>query len=428
LFYSNGITVLNRNNDTLQNAANFNPGYYTTNYAFYGIPLYYSSVIIPKPGLEASHFIIFHESAEIVTYASVQAAHPLHLSYSEIDLSLDAGLGGIISGLKNIHVINDTLAQGRVSAVKHGNGRDWWILCHRFNSNSYFRILVTPDSIQQMGVQSIGSFNPHYDFFGQSVFSHGGSEYAIQVDDTTVDLYDFDRCTGLLSNSRSISIVDGNAALTGCAISKSGRFLYINNELNIRQYDIQSPNIWSSEQLVASWDTFYAPGPTTFGTMKLGLDGRIYVANVAGNFILQYIQTPDSLGVNCNVIQNTFYVPGLNTYCFPNSPNWDLGPLVGSSCDSLSVGITTGSNENNKLQVYPNPAHDIFWIKYNIPTYPNAELEIYDVSGRLLQKNILDGFSKTLLIHTDGLSNGMYYCLLKLGGCKIQERKIIVIK
>ncbi|MBK6640358.1 MAG: hypothetical protein IPG39_03565 [Bacteroidetes bacterium] len=58
LFYTNGLTVSNRNHDTLQNAVNFNPGYATSFYEPYGMGISQGALIIPQPESD-HHFYIF---------------------------------------------------------------------------------------------------------------------------------------------------------------------------------------------------------------------------------------------------------------------------------------------------------------------------------------------------------------------------------
>lgn len=62
-------------------------------------------------------------------------------------MSLDGGLGGIVPGKKDLIAYYDTLIYGRLTAVKHGIGRDWWVIDHKSNTNIYNKLLVTPDTM-----------------------------------------------------------------------------------------------------------------------------------------------------------------------------------------------------------------------------------------------------------------------------------------
>ncbi len=91
--------------------------------------------------------------------------HPL--LFSIVDITKDNGFGEVTEK-KNI-LINDTLDESVMATVRHGNGRDWWILVPKFAESPYFRILLNENGLQVIGKQTIGNactFNEG----GKSVF------------------------------------------------------------------------------------------------------------------------------------------------------------------------------------------------------------------------------------------------------------------
>ncbi len=94
---------------------------------------------------------------------------PLHLNLSEIDMDGDNGLGEMMLNKKNLLIVEDTLIQGRITACKHANGRDWWIVAHRYHSDLYYKILLSPESIE-VTHQNIGSIFNSSDIYGMAVF------------------------------------------------------------------------------------------------------------------------------------------------------------------------------------------------------------------------------------------------------------------
>ncbi|MBL0050339.1 MAG: T9SS type A sorting domain-containing protein [Bacteroidetes bacterium] len=77
---------------------------------------------------------------------------------------------------------------------------------------------------------------------------------------------------------------------------------------------------------------------TTFTSGGYPYDDSLY--NMY-NMNLSVINSPDSLGAACNFQPFSFYLGGKRTYWgLPNNPDYDLGPLVGSPCDTLSVNLT----------------------------------------------------------------------------------------
>jgi hypothetical protein len=260
LFYTNGIYIANTYHDTLLNSQNYNPGY-ASNMNSYGLNLTQSVVILPYPE-DSLKYITFHCSAERFYDGTIYQWQPTHLSYSKVDMNLDQGLGGIPFNEKNITIINDTLIYGHMVATKHANGRDWWVLMHRYYSDKFYKVLVTPDTIQVFD-QNIGSLITD-DVWGQAVFSPDGSKYVLFTDHA-LDLYDFDRCSGELTNHQSLYFPD-SVYRTGIAFSPNNRFLYANTQLNIFQYDLWATNIDSSVQLVGRGVLLICPQQQYFGT------------------------------------------------------------------------------------------------------------------------------------------------------------------
>ena len=74
---------------------------------------------------------------------------------SIIDLNLNNGLGKVTQ--KNVLLDSSPICDGMV-AVKHGNGRDWWLIYKRVsNSNIFNKILITDQGIQPSTQHAIGN-------------------------------------------------------------------------------------------------------------------------------------------------------------------------------------------------------------------------------------------------------------------------------
>ena len=156
IFYTNGIWIGNRNHDTLKNSDNFNPRFWTDYYSPDGLGACQAVVIIPRPDHSKEYFI-FHITGQSIDIDGDLEVQPTYLSVSKVNMSLDNGLGGIPLNWKNKHVVDDTLVWGRLTACKHANGRDWWIISHKAFSDLYYEFLVNPDTILGPYVQHIGS-------------------------------------------------------------------------------------------------------------------------------------------------------------------------------------------------------------------------------------------------------------------------------
>ena len=99
---------------------------------------------------------------------------------------------------------------------------------------------------------------------------------------------------------------------------------------------------------------------------------------------LSVINNPDVQGIGCNLTLFSFNLGGKRTYWgLPNNPDYELGALWGSLCDSLTNGINEPIGEKKLFQIYPNPLEDEITIH-----------SIYPIKGKLI---ILDELGKVLL-------------------------------
>ncbi|MBK7285930.1 MAG: hypothetical protein IPI95_01830 [Flavobacteriales bacterium] len=325
---TNGAYIANAIGDTMLNGGGLNPSQYTSWWPE-GLHIAQGCLILPKPNAPGIYYLLHGTIDDL----SSSLSH--HLYMTTIDMSLDSGLGGAVS--KNEVLIADTLNEGRITAVRHANGRDWWVFCFKANTNIHHRLLVTPSGVSVNGNQAIGVVRtPDH---GQACFSPDGSRYAYYSGFGTADLdiFDFDRCTGLFSNPVNIPIDDSNS-FGGAAFSPNSRFLYVTSVLDVYQYDTEASDIAASMVHIAHWDSTYSPGPpfaTVFDIAQLAPDGKIYIGTGNSTLRMHVINDPDEPGLACNMVQHGVVMPTYYTNSLPNHPNYFLGPVDGSVCDSL---------------------------------------------------------------------------------------------
>lgn len=234
---------------------------------------------------------------------------------------------------------------GKVTATKHGNGIDWWIIINSYDGLEQYVFLFDKEGIREHKIQKIGSFHKGYNF-GQSYFSPLGDKYAtidmLYWDNSTlISIYDFDRCTGELSHLRTDKIENYEGDLhTGISFSPSGRYLYACNAYNLYQYDTHSADVIGSKTKVATYDGFlndldWWPVEIGFGVFAAGPDGRLYnFTGQGGSLHIHQMDFPDEAGEACTFRQHHITVP-FQSRSAPNFPNYRLGPLDGSPCDTL---------------------------------------------------------------------------------------------
>ncbi len=429
LFYTNGHVVYNRIHDSLFNTTGINPGWATNYYEPYGMGIPQGAFIIPRPEFY-SQYLLFYESAENVTLDSVPGTSPINLAYSIIDMNLDGGLGGIIPGNKNLIAVNDTLVYGRITGVKHANGRDWWILVHHYNDNMYYSILVSTTGVSVPYTQQIGRPHLFERLIMQSCFNPQGDQFVMgltvnkQTLENVVDLFDFDRCSGALSNHREIEIPDTSLLAAGCSFSPNGRWLYVSTNKNIFQFDTWDVNINSSRIIVSTWDTTILPHRTYFHHL-LAPDGKIYITNGFSLDYLHVINEPDFQGLSCDVVHDQLQMFTLNTFMMPNAANYNLGAVTGSICDSL-----TSVNEidhNFMFTLSPNPNNGNFNISYFLPQNKNGSFKVYDLKGKLIYHLNLPQWSSFQKIQLPKeISSGIYNCRMSSMNHTINIKLVVV--
>jgi hypothetical protein len=153
----------------------------------------FSSLLLPYPGID-SLIYLFHMGRDQVN------TNNFMLFFSLINKNLNGGLGDII--VRDSQLLYGTISWLKLATCKHGNGRDWWLFTKDYNADIYRYFLITPEGITNMGAQNIGSNDQRG--YGKLIFSNDGTKMMNVSDSGSVSVFDFDRCSGLLSNYRGI--------------------------------------------------------------------------------------------------------------------------------------------------------------------------------------------------------------------------------
>ncbi|MEO7081352.1 MAG: T9SS type A sorting domain-containing protein, partial [Flavobacteriales bacterium] len=278
------------------------------------------------------------------------------------------------------------------------------------------------------GTQAIGEVRSSD--AGQVCFSPDGSRFAYYWPGPRgLEIFDFDRCTGLFSNPVHVPIVSTGAA-SGVAFSPNSRFVYVSSSTDVYQFDAEASNVVDSQVHIATWDGFYSPFTpfaTKFDLAQLAPDGKIYIGTGNSTLHLHVINNPDEPGLACNMEQHGVELPHFYANSLPNHPNYHLGALSGTVCDSLGLSTLTlglSREEGGGVKASPNPSEGRFMLNY--PANPaSGKLEVRDMDGRVVLRARLPQWSTVHAVDLTGQAAGMYQCSLVWGTEAASTRVII---
>ena len=330
-------------------------------------------------------------------------------------------------------LIKDNLGES-VTACRHADGRDWWLLVQQLDSNCYYKILSDSSGANVAGKSCIGISARYTDTLGgdsgPGCFSPDGSKYAAIHYFTGVSIYDFDRCSGELSNPHNYPIpqlLDSAWYVNDISFSPNSKFLYASIGQYVLQFDTWRSNPMATPDTVGSYDGFQDPFGSGYNLAQLAPDGRIYIASGNSESNYSIIDSPDLPGGACH-----FMPYGLSLAAYhhgpPNNPNYRLGRQIGSPCDTLS-GLMEVNTSQLYIRIYPNPALDFFIADYGLTDWSRHEsLELYirDIRGQLMYSSVLPKYSGIHKVNSESLAPGMYLVEITDGyGRMLCVRKVV---
>ena len=112
-------------------------------------------------------------------------------------------------------------------------------------------------------------------------------------------------------------------------------------------------------------------------------------------------------------------VPG--TYTVTVTDSWGCS-LVETYIVDFASGISTIS-DSDKIEVYPNPAKDVFFVKYSFEFPDNRPLEVYDATGRKIKSIICKENKGILQIDLQNSPPGIYFVRM-VNGNKVYSSKV----
>jgi hypothetical protein len=428
-----------------------------------GLGWYDEHTIIPMPGNDSLYYIF-----------SIGSILTSGLYYQVVNINTNEGLGSVIEVNHPLVVWNEAGDDpdhliSCVKAIRHANGRDWWVVTKAGGEpvqydgfpNVYYIYLITKDGITQYVENSVESFEIAYP--GCDIgFNQDGNLMYYNCDN--LGIFDFDRCTGELSNytiieSDSVDFFDpDNKFNWSVEFSPNSRYLYaiqvpvfadFGSIYYLLQYDLQSSNpALTKDTLSIFGPEFFTNPDTSFidvGALRLAPDGKIYTSQFYNNgyynwpwpdsiynevnMNLSVINYPDSGYPACQFAPFSFGLGGKRTYGgLPNNPNYNLSAIDGSPCDTLGItGLTKRQSYlKDQFNIFPNPCHNFCVLEYK-PAKKVGTILITDAQGKTIFKE--ENIPVTLLQHgyevnLSAFKNGVYNVVLTSGDVMVSNSLI----
>lgn len=278
LFYTDGVTVWNKNHQIMQNGSGLAGGSSSCQ----------SSIVIPLPEND-SIYLIF-------TAPENESFRSENYCMNVVNVNLNGGLGAITQ--KNF--VFERRATERITAVSHANGIDFWIITNERGANIFRSYLVTKNGVDFTNptISRLGRTIREQDTRGMLKASPDG-KFIIQTawlanPVLAPQLMKFDATTGRISDPIIINFLGAY----GVAFSPNSSKLYLSTSgFELSQYDLQRS--YDSLNLNSSKFNYIPKGGGLLGDLSLGPDGKIYTTRF-GLAYLSGFQFPDSFGTGAS--------------------------------------------------------------------------------------------------------------------------------
>jgi len=279
LFYTTGRKVWNKNHEIMDGGDNI--GTYSVQ----------GAMIVQDPANEQRYYIF--------NFATPDGF--LILQDSIVDMS--NGLGQVLPNHREIFLYSNTSTH--LSAVRHANMTDVWVVTHALGTNRFAAFQVTADSVKTSPVESYAG-STYIHSTGYMKFSSDATWVGIaNVADNLIELLHFDNSTGIVSNENVVTINTTQAY--GVEFSPDNTKFYSNGGFyRLFQYDLTS----GDPQQIAASAVQLAEDLFGWGALQLGPDGKIYVGTGGSGGYLGVIHEPDKPGTACNFEFNAIYLLG----------------------------------------------------------------------------------------------------------------------
>lgn len=410
LFYTNGCEIANYQHEIIINGSGLSPGEINEKVCdVYGYIVPRGALILPFSNSDSNKYVVLHLGAK---YGSERSIIFDRLYYTIVDMSFNGGKGEVIS--KNNLLLEGDLES--MAVVKHGNGRDWWIIVPEFGSNRYHRILFSDGEYSQKE-DMISGFDFPKEFCetnGNSVFSPDGSYFIRSSSSCGFITFKFDRCSGVLSTPIYNPLNKTLGSPGSDAVISTSNMLFLISPYNIiindkyykdriLKFDLQKIGVSTKyvEYLFPNTFEQFDIKPQYFIQYS---NGEIFFYSLKNKGTIYKIDKPDSKNEIIE-FKPIIALPAANALSVPYFPNYKLKALNNSLCDTLTNTYTLHDSD---LNIFPNPAHNNISILLSGFYLNNSQIKIFSIHGELLKTYEIKNDQSILTIDLMSYPQGTY--------------------
>ena len=367
LLFTNGLNIFNANGETIENGDSLHQPTALQFVDLLSFSFGQSAFFLQDPSDKSLIHLISMNYGEhpamIASYPYTGSALMVHT----IKMGADEA---VVLEKNKVLLFGNLMAP---TACRHANGRDWWIMVSDADNNLQYRVLLSPAGFSDVQTQVIGTkpspipldASNKFGTLTGNCFSPDGRYYVDINDILGFSVFDFDRCSGLLSRERRYNFPfdllpdwPGGPLLkyyrhttgAGAVFSSNNRYLYTASgwdfgsyllprgiDLLLLQFDLDSDTIMPPDTLVNPFDHPWAFPYNAFMAMETGPDGKIYLVSLEQDSGYHSIKYPNLEGKVAKLVYDTPYFGEYTDRAMPYMPNYRLGPLDGSPCDTLGL-------------------------------------------------------------------------------------------
>lgn len=292
LMYCYGDTIYNRLQVPMPNGS-----------GILGTPTYGSctqgALIVPRPGSSTEYYVFALEGLSDGLLTG-------RLFYNLVDMSLNGGLGDVVTSQKRIQI--DSLLGEKMTAVAGPCG-NIWVLVIPFMSDELHAFEVTAAGVNPVAV--ISQLPPQqwpgtYDACVLKASHNGKKLVAGNFKNNNYDIFDFDNSTGVATGPVLVLPNATQYMPYGACFSPDDSRLYVFFD-SVYQFNMSLPtNTAIINSRVALHHSVLSA--RVAGDMKLGPDGKIYMATENRSF-LSTIEYPNVPGTGCTFMPMSIQLP-----------------------------------------------------------------------------------------------------------------------